>query len=83
MTGSARRWRVHSSRRVADGRASSSRHQVGRFSQPSKSAEEWPLRANLAGHYPIRTGDYRVQFFLKDQAVIVTRIGHRDGFYDE
>jgi mRNA interferase RelE/StbE len=42
-----------------------------------------PLRGELAGHYRIRTGDYRVQFRVEGDEVIVERIGHRDGFYDE
>lgn len=42
-----------------------------------------PLRANLAGRYRLRTGDYRVQFRVAGGRVIVERIGHRDGFYDE
>jgi len=41
------------------------------------------LRGNLAGHFRIRTGDYRVQFRLEEDTVIVERTGHRDGFYDE
>ncbi len=52
--------------------------------------EQWPnvsgakpLRANLAGHYRKRTGDYRLQFMVKGDAVIVERIGHRDGFYED
>lgn len=44
-----------------------------------------PLRGALAGRYRIRTGDYRIQFFYESggDAVIVERIGHRDGFYDD
>jgi mRNA-degrading endonuclease RelE of RelBE toxin-antitoxin system len=42
-----------------------------------------PLRGGLAGQYRLRTGDYRVQFFVRGEIVTVTRIGHRDGFYDE
>lgn len=46
-----------------------------------------PLRGELAGQYRIRTGDYRVQFAVTGRAdrlvVTVTKIGHRDGFYDE
>jgi mRNA-degrading endonuclease RelE of RelBE toxin-antitoxin system len=42
-----------------------------------------PLTGNLAGHYRLRTGDYRVQFRVERKAVIVEKIGHRDGFYDE
>lgn len=42
-----------------------------------------PLRRGLAGHFRIRTGDYRVQFRVEGERVIVERIGHRDGFYEE
>jgi len=52
--------------------------------------EDWPqvsgakpLRGHLAGHYRIRTGDYRLQFHLSGDTVIVEKVGHRDGFYDE
>jgi mRNA-degrading endonuclease RelE of RelBE toxin-antitoxin system len=41
-----------------------------------------PLRGNLAGHYRLRTGDFRLQFHVADQDVIIEHIGHRDGFYD-
>jgi mRNA-degrading endonuclease RelE of RelBE toxin-antitoxin system len=42
-----------------------------------------PLRHELAGRYRIRTGDYRVQFRVEGETVIVERIGHRDGFYGD
>ena len=42
-----------------------------------------PLRGELAGHARVRTGDYRVQFYVRGDDVIVEKIGHRDGFYDE
>jgi mRNA-degrading endonuclease RelE of RelBE toxin-antitoxin system len=42
-----------------------------------------PLRGTLAGHYRIRTGDYRVQFRLEGDNLIVEKAGHRDGFYEE
>ena len=42
-----------------------------------------PLRGKLAGRYRIRTGDYRLQFVIKGDVVIVERIGHRDGFYED
>jgi mRNA-degrading endonuclease RelE of RelBE toxin-antitoxin system len=42
-----------------------------------------PLRANLAGHYRIRTGDYRIQFRVHGNEIILEHIGHRDRFYDE
>jgi len=52
--------------------------------------EEWPdvsgaklLRGELAGHYRLRTGDYRVQFHVAGDVVTVEKIGHRDGFYGE
>jgi mRNA interferase RelE/StbE len=41
-----------------------------------------PLRGDLAGHYRIRTGDYRVQFHVEGDEVVIERIGHRDGFYE-
>jgi len=42
-----------------------------------------PLRHGLTGRYRLRTGDYRVQFHVRDDTVIVERIGHRDGFYGD
>ena len=43
-----------------------------------------PLSGDLAGHWRMRTGDYRLQFVVEGEAtVIVERIGHRDGFYEE
>ena len=40
------------------------------------------LRGNLAGHFRVRTGDYRVQFHLSGDTLIVEKVGHRDGFYE-
>ena len=42
-----------------------------------------PLRGKLAGRYRVRTGDYRVQFRVERQTVIVEKIGHRDRFYED
>ena len=42
-----------------------------------------PLHRELAGHFRIRTGDYRVQFRVEGTVVIIERVGHRDGFYGE
>jgi len=42
-----------------------------------------PLRRGLTGHYRLRTGDYRVQFRVRGDIVIVEHIGHRDGFYGD
>jgi mRNA-degrading endonuclease RelE of RelBE toxin-antitoxin system len=51
--------------------------------------EQWPtvsgakpLTGNRAGHYRLRTGDYRLQFRVAGQTVIVEQIGHRDRFYE-
>ncbi len=41
-----------------------------------------PLTGNLAGHFRVRTGDYRIQFSVTPEKLIVERIGHRDGFYE-
>ena len=42
-----------------------------------------PLTGALAGHYRIRTGDYRMQFMLRDNILWIVKIGHRDGFYED
>ncbi len=42
-----------------------------------------PLAGKLAGHFRLRTGDYRLQFRIEGGQVCVEQIGHRDGFYDE
>jgi mRNA-degrading endonuclease RelE of RelBE toxin-antitoxin system len=62
--------------------------------------ERWPavsgakrLSGDLAGHYCLRTGDYRIQFRVlpsetgqgkpsPDDEIIVEKAGHRDGFYE-
>jgi mRNA interferase RelE/StbE len=41
-----------------------------------------PLRGNLAGRYRLRTGDFRMQFQVVENVVIIEHIGHRDGFYE-
>lgn len=41
-----------------------------------------PLTGPLAGRYRLRTGDYRVQFRVERQTVVVEKIGHRDRFYE-
>lgn len=42
-----------------------------------------PLSGTLAGSYRLRTGDYRMRFHLRGQAVIVDAIGHRKDIYDD
>ena len=41
-----------------------------------------PLSGNLAGRYRIRTGDYRIRFYVQDDLVVVDQIGHRRDFYE-
>lgn len=52
--------------------------------------QHWPavsgvksLSGSLAGQYRMRTGDYRLQFRIDRDTVLVERVGHRDGFYKE
>jgi mRNA-degrading endonuclease RelE of RelBE toxin-antitoxin system len=42
-----------------------------------------PLRGDLAGSYRVRTGDDRIQFHPSGERVVIDKVGHRDGFYDE
>jgi mRNA-degrading endonuclease RelE of RelBE toxin-antitoxin system len=42
-----------------------------------------PLSGTLSGRYRVRTGDYRVQFHVRGENVVIERIGHRDGFYED
>lgn len=42
-----------------------------------------PLSGALAGKWRIRTGDYRVQFRIEDDEVVIEQLGHRDGFYED
>jgi mRNA-degrading endonuclease RelE of RelBE toxin-antitoxin system len=41
------------------------------------------LSGDLANHCRLRTGDYRMQFRVEGERVIVEKIGHRDGFYED
>jgi mRNA-degrading endonuclease RelE of RelBE toxin-antitoxin system len=52
--------------------------------------EDWPdvsgvkpLKGKLAGNYRVRTGDYRMQFRILGETIIIEKIGHRDGFYED
>jgi mRNA-degrading endonuclease RelE of RelBE toxin-antitoxin system len=42
-----------------------------------------PLRGKMAGCFRMRTGDYRLQFRFVDDTIQVSKVGHRDGFYEE
>jgi mRNA-degrading endonuclease RelE of RelBE toxin-antitoxin system len=37
----------------------------------------------LAGWHRLRTGDYRVRFYVQGEAVVVDKIGHRKEFYED
>ncbi len=41
-----------------------------------------PLTGKLAGRFRLRTGDYRLQFHLQGQTIVIERIGDRAGFYE-
>lgn len=52
--------------------------------------EDWPdvsgakpLRGKLAGNYRMRTGDYRIQFRIEGEDVVIVKVGHRDRFYKD
>ena len=42
-----------------------------------------PLSGRVAGRYRLRTGDCRLRFHVRGETVVVEKIGHRSGFYDE
>jgi mRNA-degrading endonuclease RelE of RelBE toxin-antitoxin system len=61
---------------------------VARVEKLLARLEKWPqvsgakaLSGPLAGHWRLRTGDYRLQFCVQEEMVIVEKIGHRDKFY--
>jgi mRNA-degrading endonuclease RelE of RelBE toxin-antitoxin system len=61
----------------------------GRLRRLALKLEKWPavsgakpLSGKLAGRYRIHTGDYRMQFHLEGDCIIVEKIGHRDRFYE-
>jgi mRNA interferase RelE/StbE len=42
-----------------------------------------PLRQSLAGHRKMRVGDYRIIYRVKDNMIIVLKIGHRKDVYNK
>ncbi len=63
---------------------------ISRLNRIIERLEAWPnvsgakpLKHDLAGRFRMRTGDYRLQFYVTGDDVVIERIGHRDGFYDE
>ena len=62
----------------------------GRLRRLTLKLENWPavsgakpLSGRLAGKYRIRTGDYRMQFHVEGDRIVVEKIGHRDRFYED
>lgn len=56
---------------------------VARLSHWPEVSGAKPLKGKLARHYRIRTGDYRVQFRLEVDEVVIEQVGHRDRFYEK
>lgn len=61
---------------------------VARMTKLYERLENWPqvsgakpLTGSQAGHWRLRTGDYRLQFRVEGVRVIVEKVGHRDRFY--
>ncbi|MGD0518909.1 MAG: type II toxin-antitoxin system RelE/ParE family toxin [Thermoguttaceae bacterium] len=62
---------------------------VARMVKLYERLENWPrvsgskpLTGPLSGHWRMRTGDYRLQFRVEGETVIVEKVGHRDRFYE-
>ena len=62
---------------------------VARMEKLFERLKKWPqisgaksLSGPLAGHWRLRTGDYRLQFRVEQETVIVEKIGHRAKFYE-
>jgi mRNA-degrading endonuclease RelE of RelBE toxin-antitoxin system len=56
---------------------------VERLQQWPQVSGAKPLSGRLAGRFRVRTGDYRLQFHLEGNDVVIERIGHRATFYEE
>ena len=41
------------------------------------------LAGNPAGWFRVRTGDYRVRFFIKNDVIFADKIGDRKDVYDD
>jgi mRNA-degrading endonuclease RelE of RelBE toxin-antitoxin system len=61
-----------------------------RVARLRKRLENWPLvsgvkalSGNLAGWFRMRTGDYRMRFYIDGKDVVVDLIGHRKDFYED
>ncbi len=56
---------------------------VGRLEHWPAVSGARPLTGALSGWYRIRTGDYRIRFYVSGDIVLVDRIGHRRDFYQD
>ena len=60
---------------------------IARLSKWPNVSGAKPLRGRLAGRFRLRSGDYRLQYYVegdeKSPTVVVEQVGHRDGFYDD
>jgi mRNA interferase RelE/StbE len=62
---------------------------VARMTKVVERLAKWPqvsgakaLTGPLAGRWRMRTDDYRLQFRVEGETLIVEKVGHRDGFYE-
>jgi mRNA-degrading endonuclease RelE of RelBE toxin-antitoxin system len=62
----------------------------GRMLKLIARLDHWPkvsgakaLSGNLAGRWRLRTGDYRLQFRVESDVVVIEKIGLRRNFYGE
>jgi len=61
-----------------------------RFRNLRERLQEWPsvsgakpLSGKLAGHYRLRTGDYRLRLHVEGETIIIDKIGLRKDIYDD
>ena len=62
---------------------------IARVEKLYERLEKWPnvsgakpLQGRLARRWRLRTGDYRLQFRVEGEMIIVEKVGHRDKFYE-
>jgi mRNA-degrading endonuclease RelE of RelBE toxin-antitoxin system len=55
---------------------------IERLSRWPQASGVKSLTGSLKGHFRIRMGDHRVQFFVTADLVTIEKIGKRDKFYD-
>ncbi len=58
------------------------RKMIGRLEHWPAVSGVKPLSGDLAGRYRMRTGDYRLRFYVQGHRIIVDKIGHRSEFYE-